>query len=178
MPSAVSARRLSLPGMLAAATLVAGSMGTPARIARSRSLDGLTGCCAKAIAAAASATIPGTIRRVAFGLITSMTSLGAGSSLRFRVGRKARLLDAVGANRLVLVAGAATRTRGADDRAARVADQHTAGLRQELAVRRRGQRHEEIRVVLGAACECAARRTHRDRGPRFAGRDVEAEHAR
>src|SRR5215471_16676363 len=97
---------------------------------------------------------------------------------RLRVGREPRLLDAVGADRLILVACAAARARGADDRAARVADQNAARLRQEFAVRGRRERDEEVRVVLGAARERAARCAHRDRGPGFAGRDVEAEHAR
>ncbi len=98
-------------------------------------------------------------------------------ALRLRVGNEPGLLDAVSAHRFVFLAGAAARAGGAEDRAARVADQHAADLRQELAAGRRGQRDEEVRIVFGAAGEGAARGAHADGGPCFARRDVETEHA-
>src|SRR5262245_14953447 len=72
------------------------------------------------------------------------------------VGDEARLLDAVGADRLVFLSGAAARARGSQDLAASVPDQHAADLRQKLALRGSCERDEEVRIVLRAARERAA----------------------
>src|SRR5450755_4338762 len=92
--------------------------------------------------------------------------------------REPRGDDAVLADRLVLFARPAARADGAQHRAARVLDQHRAGLRQEAPVRRRGERDEEVRVVLGTLAEHPAGRPHADRRPRLPGRNVDPEHAR
>src|SRR5690606_32130130 len=94
------------------------------------------------------------------------------------VGDEPGLLDAVDHGELVFRARRAARAGGAENLALIVADQHASRLREKLAVGRRREADEEIRVLARPLGEHAARRAHRDRGPRLAGRDVEPEHAR
>ena len=80
------------------------------------------------------------------------------------------------ADNFILIARAAARTRRTKNLAAGILDQYRASLRQKLAFRGVGQRGEEIRIVLRAFHQGAARCAHRHRAPGLAGGDIDAEH--
>src|SRR5690606_42068631 len=69
------------------------------------------------------------------------------------VGAEPGLLDAVDHGELVLRARRAARARGAENLAFLVADQHASRLRKKLAVGRRREADEEIRVLACALGE-------------------------
>src|SRR3977135_1144684 len=84
----------------------------------------------------------------------SRTSTGARSCRREGsargVRRQPRRLDPRNAGFPGLLTRSAARSSGADDLAFLVPDQDAARLRQEFSLGGRGERHEEIGIVLGA----------------------------
>src|SRR4051794_24566003 len=86
-------------------------------------------------------------------------------------------VDAVYADRFVLVAGAAACTGRAEHTTLAILDEHGAGLRHELAFANGRQRRKEMRLIFGALDEFAGPYPQGHRGPCLASGNVDPEHA-